>query len=320
MASVQDFKEDGVENDWCPGCGDFGILNSIQMALAELGVEPHEVHLFSGIGCSGKTPHYVKAYGVHTLHGRVLPFATGAKISNPGNEVIAVGGDGDGYGIGAGHFLNAGRRNLDIPYIVFDNEVYGLTKGQASPTLGLGEQTKSLPEPNINDSVNPLATALAAGYTWVGRGYAFDVVHLKQMIKEATLHKGAALLDVLQPCPTYNDLHDKEFYSEDSVPATGMPRVYKLEEEDDWDPYVQDPSDPEEVNEKKQQAFLKSQEFGERIPIGNFFKIDKPTYEERIENRLGDYGPDKAPAIPDWHDDGEPTADISDYLDERRVC
>ncbi len=319
MASVQDFKEENIENDWCPGCGDFGILNSIQMALADMGLEPHEVGLFSGIGCSGKTSHYVKSYGVHTLHGRVLPFATGAKIANPGLEVIAVGGDGDGYGIGAGHFLNAGRRNLDMPYIVFDNEVYGLTKGQASPTLKLGEQTKSLPEPNINDSVNPIATALAAGYTWVGRGYAFDVMHLKEMVKQATLHKGAALLDVLQPCPTYNDLHDKEFYSEQNVPATGMPRVYKLEDEEDYDPYVEDPSNPDEVNEKKAQAFVKSQEWGDRIPIGNFYRIEMPTYEDRIEARMGEYGPDNAPSVPDWHEDGVPTADIQPYLEERRV-
>jgi 2-oxoglutarate ferredoxin oxidoreductase subunit beta len=319
MATITDFKEDEVENDWCPGCGDFGILNSIQMALADLDLEPHQVGLFSGIGCSGKTPHYVKAYGVHTMHGRVLPTATGAKLANPGLEVLAVGGDGDGYGIGAGHFVNAGRRNLDMPYIVFDNEVYGLTKGQASPTLELGEQTKSLPEPNINDNVNPIATALAAGYTWVGRGYAFDVQHLKKMVKEATLHKGAALLDVLQPCPTYNDLHTKEFYGEQNVPATGMPRVYKLEDEDGWDPYVSDPNDQEEIDEKKAQAFTKSQEWGERIPIGNFFKIDLPTYEERMEGRLDEYGPESAPAIPDWHDDGEPTADISDFMQEKRV-
>jgi 2-oxoglutarate ferredoxin oxidoreductase subunit beta len=320
MASVQDFREEGVENDWCPGCGDFGILNSIQMALAELGVEPHAVHLFSGIGCSGKTPHYVKAYGVHTLHGRVLPFATGAKIANPGNEVLAVGGDGDGYGIGAGHFVNAGRRNLDIPYIVFDNEVYGLTKGQASPTLRFGEQTKSLPTPNINDGVNPIATALAAGYTWIGRAYSFDVRHLKQMIKEATLHKGAALLDVLQPCPTYNNLHDKDFYSEPEVASTGMPRLYKLEDEEDWDPYVPDYQDQAQLSEKQAQCFAKSQEWGERIPIGCFFRMDKPTYAERIADRIEEYGtPEGSPATTAFHEDGTPTTDISQMMKAFRV-
>ncbi len=318
--TVKDFKEDGVENDWCPGCGDFGILNAIQMALADLGLSPHQVAVYSGIGCSGKTSHYIRTYGIHTLHGRVLPFATGAKIAHPEMEVIAVGGDGDGYGIGAGHFLNAGRRNLDIPYIVHNNEVYGLTKGQASPTLGYGEQTKSLPAPNINSGVNPLATALAAGYTWIGRGYSFDVRHLKELIKQATLHKGAALLDILQPCPTYNDLHDKDWFSEQEVESTGLPRLYKLDEQDDYEAIVQDPSDPQEVNEKKAQAFMKAQEWGDRIPIGCLFKVDRPTYGDRIRQRQDGYGETgKTPATWAFEDDGEPTTDISGFVDEFQV-
>src|SRR5881628_3682025 len=124
-----------VHNDWCPGCGDFGIVNAIQMTLLEMQMEPHRVAVFSGIGCSGKTPHFINAYGFHTLHGRSLPIATGAKLANPELTVIAVGGDGDGLGIGAGHFVNTGRRNLDFTYVLYDNQVYGLTKGQASPTL-----------------------------------------------------------------------------------------------------------------------------------------------------------------------------------------
>ena len=149
---VGDYKTD-VHNDWCPGCGDFGIVNSIQMALAEMEIPRHETAIFSGIGCSGKTSHFINVFGVHTLHGRVLPFAQGAKISNPNLKIIAVGGDGDGLGIGAGHFVAAGRRNVDMTYIIFDNAVYGLTKGQASPTLKLGEKTKSLPTPNTNLSL-----------------------------------------------------------------------------------------------------------------------------------------------------------------------
>ena len=133
---LADYKTN-VHNDWCPGCGDFGIVNALQMALAEMGIERDKATIFSGIGCSGKTSHYINTYGVHTLHGRVLTFAQGGKIANPEMTVVAVGGDGDGLGIGAGHFVAAGRRNVDMTYIIFDNGVYGLTKGQASPTLKL---------------------------------------------------------------------------------------------------------------------------------------------------------------------------------------
>src|SRR5207247_1958445 len=152
-----------VHNDWCPGCGDFGILRTIQMALAELRMEPHRVTIVSGIGCSAKTIHYVKTYGVHTLHGRALPYATGVKLANPQLKVLCLSGDGDGLGIGGGHFVNAGRRNLDMLYIIHDNGVYGRTKGQASPTLKLGVQTNSLAHPNSNEAANPIRLPLPAG-------------------------------------------------------------------------------------------------------------------------------------------------------------
>src|SRR5881397_2190020 len=187
-----------VHNDWCPGCGDFGILNAIQMALFEMQIPRHKSTIFSGIGCSGKTPHFINTYGIHTLHGRVLPFAQGAKLANPDLEIIAVGGDGDGLGIGAGHFVHAGRRNIDMTYIIHDNGVYGLTKGQASPTLQLGMQTKSLPMPNINTSVNPILLALASGFTFIARSYAYNTKHLKETVKKAVAHKGFALVDILQ--------------------------------------------------------------------------------------------------------------------------
>jgi len=151
-----DFRAPDVFADWCPGCGDFGIMNALQMAFAELNLQPHKIVLVSGIGCSGKEAHNVKVNGVHTLHGRTLPFATGIKIANPELEVVAIGGDGDGLGIGAGHFVNAGRRNIDMTYIIHNNGVYGLTKGQASPTLKRDLKTKSLPKPNINEAVNRL--------------------------------------------------------------------------------------------------------------------------------------------------------------------
>jgi 2-oxoacid:acceptor oxidoreductase beta subunit (pyruvate/2-ketoisovalerate family) len=205
---VSDYKTD-VFVDWCPGCGNFGILAALQMALAELQIEPHRVVLVSGIGCSGKPPHFVKTYGVHTLHGRTLPFAQGIKMANPELEVIATGGDGDGLGIGAGHFVNAGRRNFDITYLMHDNGVYGLTKGQASPTLQRGLRVKSIPKPNINEALNPIMLAIASGYTFIARAYAYDTKHLKEIIKQAIQHKGLAFVDILQPCPTYNDITPK---------------------------------------------------------------------------------------------------------------
>src|SRR3990172_4388955 len=213
-------------NDWCPGCGNFGILTALQMAMVDLQLVPSNVAIFSGIGCHRKTPHFVNAYGVHTLHGRALPFAIGAKLADPSLEVIVHGGDGDGLGIGAGHFVNAGRRNLDMTYIIHDNGVYGLTKGQASPTLKLGVKTKAISKPNINEGVNPLLLAYAAGYTFIARGYAYDVKHAKDLIKQAARHKGLAFVDVLQPCPTYNDLNTKEWYAGEDLreTATGKDR------------------------------------------------------------------------------------------------
>jgi len=188
---AQDYKT-GVYVDWCPGCGDFGILSALQLALSDLALEPHNVVVVSGVGNASKTPHFIKANGVHTLHGRLLPFAMGIKVANPGLEVIGVGGDGDGLGIGAGHFVNAGRRNIDMTYLLYNNGVYGLTKGQASPTLGLGMKTKSLSKPNVNEAVNAVALAIVSGYTFVARSYSFDVIHLKDTIKQAITHRGLA--------------------------------------------------------------------------------------------------------------------------------
>src|SRR2546430_4079879 len=172
-----------VHNDWCPGCGDFGILRTIQMALAELRMEPHRVTIVSGIGCSAKTIHYVKTYGVHTLHGRALPYAAGVKLANPQLKVLCLSGDGDGLGIGGGHFVNAGRRNLDMLYVIHDNGVYGLTKGQAAPTLKLGVQTKTLAHPDINDAGKPILLAPGPGPALVGRGDSLDNKHLVSLLE-----------------------------------------------------------------------------------------------------------------------------------------
>lgn len=316
---TSDFKTD-VFVDWCPGCGNFGILASLQMALAELRLEPHRVVLVSGIGCSGKPPHFVKTYGVHTLHGRTLPFAQGIKIANPELEVIAMGGDGDGLGIGAGHFVNAGRRNIDMTYLIHDNAVYGLTKGQASPTLRLGLKTKSLPKPNINAAVNPIALAIVSGYTFVARAYAYDTKHLKEIIKQAIQHKGLAFVDVLQPCPTYNDINTKDWYAgEDRKdPKTGkpMPRLYKLEEIG-FDPLVKDLS---EDIAKKLVAIEKAQEWGDKIPLGIFYKNELvPTFEARISQRIPFYIAN-APAKQQISDEtGASVADLSEFFEELKT-
>ena len=271
-----DYKSD-IWIDWCPGCGDFGIVTSIYRALAELDMDPTQVVLVSGIGCSGKTPHFVNANGVHTLHGRAIPFAVGIKLSNPELNVIVNGGDGDLLGIGAGHFVALGRRNVDILIILHNNGVYGLTKGQASPTLRRGITTKSLSKPNIQDAVNPIALALASGYTYIARGYAMMADHLKDLIKEGLRHKGAAIIDVLQPCVTYNNIYTAEYYRK---------RIYKLEDEG-WDPLV---TEKDVDNNKLVEAWKKAFEWDDRIPIGRFYiNPDRPTFEERIAATLPTY-------------------------------
>ena len=282
-----------VHNDWCSGCGDFGIEASLQTALMEMNVDIHRIVIFSGIGCHGKIVHWTNAFGIHTLHGRTLPFAQGAKLANPGLEVIAIGGDGDGYGIGAGHFVHSGRRNVDMTYIVHDNGVYGLTKGQASPTQKLGEQTKSLPQPNINSAINPIMLALAAGYTFIASSYAFDNRHLKDTIKRAVAHRGIALVDVLQPCPTYNDIETKAFYSGEDRPDSAthrpVPRVYDIEKTG-YNPLITKEMTDEDVDKKTLEVIRISNEWGDRIPIGVFYQNENvPIYEDRITGRIPSY-------------------------------
>jgi 2-oxoglutarate ferredoxin oxidoreductase subunit beta len=304
-------------------CGDFGILNALQMALAEMNLEPHRVAVFSGIGCSGKTPHYINAYGVHTLHGRVLPYALGAKLAHPELTIVAAGGDGDGMGIGGGHFVNAGRRNVDITYILYNNGVYGLTKGQASPTLKLGVQTKSLPQPNINEGVNPLFLALAAGYTFIARGYAYDIKHLVGLIQQAVEHQGAAFVEVLQPCPTYNDINTKDWYGGEDrkAPQTGraVPRVYRLEEKG-YDPRIHPGLSGEAVHEVLAQFIRKALEWGDRIPIGVLLQNETvSSYAERITERISFYlqAPPARRVIAD--EANRPSVDLSPLLKELKV-
>jgi 2-oxoglutarate ferredoxin oxidoreductase subunit beta len=308
---ISDLKTD-YQSDWCPGCGDFGILNALMAALADLQLNLNQVVLVSGIGCSGKTPHFVKVSGIHTLHGRDIPFATGIKLANPELTVIVTGGDGNTYGIGAGHFLNAGRRNVDITCLVFNNGVYGLTKGQASPTLKLGMKTKSLPLPNINDAINPLIVAISSGYTFVARSYAYDVKHLKEIIKQAILHKGLSLVDILQPCPSYNDIHTKEYFEE---VINNTKRLYKLEEQG-YDPEVKDLSSEEEIQQKILNAIKLAHEWGDRIPIGVFYKINLPTYQDRLNER---YHTTLNPSKDNFEQDGKTSINITKLLEEIEV-
>ncbi len=257
MAQVKEYQG-LVKPDWCPGCGDYGVLNALQRALAELDIAPHNVLLVSGIGCSSNLPGFIRAYGFHGLHGRSLPVATGARLANHELTVIATGGDGDGYGIGAGHFVHTCRRNFNMTYLVMDNQIYGLTTGQASPTTEKDIRTKSTPEGTIEIALSPMALALTCGATYVARGFSGENLQLANLIKGAIEHKGFALVDVFSPCVTYNKHNTYPWFRE---------RVYKLEDE------KHDPSNFQSAMEK---AF----EWGNRIPIGLFYKVERPTYED----------------------------------------
>ena len=253
-------REVVVEPDWCAGCGDFGVLKSLKTATTDNGVKPHEILLVSGIGCSSNLPGFFYSYGVHSLHGRALPVATGAKLANHNMKVVITGGDGDGYGIGVGHFIHAMRRNLDLTYIVMDNEIYGLTTGQASPTTAEGHKTKTTPRGNVEKPLNPLALALTAGATFVARGFSAQPAQLSSLIEQGIAHKGFALIDVFSPCVTYNKLNTYSWFKQ---------RVYKLEDEE-----------PDHVLTDFSAAMTKAMEFDSRIPIGLIYRIEKPTYED----------------------------------------
>ena len=261
MVEVKDYQSP-VRPTWCKGCGDYGIWNSLKSALAELDLAPHEVLMVSGIGCGSKTPDYTHVNGLHTLHGRALPPATGARLANHEMKVICVHGDGDGYGMGLGHMMHAARRNIDIVDVVQNNRVYGLTKGQYSPTSPAGFVSKTSPGGAIDRPVNPWALALAAGATFIGRGFSVDLKHLIEILKKAIQHRGYALVDVLQPCVTFNRAYAYNYY---------QPRVYKVEEEPGYDPA------------DRAAAWERAHEWGDRIPIGILYQAEGvPSYEDQV--------------------------------------
>lgn len=200
--TASDFKSD-LKPVWCPGCGDFAVLNAVHRALAAAGCAPHETIMVSGIGCSSRLPGYVETYGINSLHGRALPIATGAKLAAPRMTVVAVGGDGDGLAIGGNHFLHASRRNVDISYFMMDNEIYGLTKGQAGPTTPSGDRTKSTIYGNPDPALDPCVLAIAAGASWVARGFSGDVKGTTDLMTRAIRHHGFAFLNILSPCVTW---------------------------------------------------------------------------------------------------------------------
>jgi 2-oxoglutarate ferredoxin oxidoreductase subunit beta len=255
-ASVKDFKG-LVEPDWCPGCGDFGVLNALQRACFELGLKPHQLLVVSGIGCSSNLPGYMNAYGMHTLHGRALPVATGAKMANHELTVICTGGDGDGYGIGGNHLTHIARRNVDLTYLVMDNQIYGLTTGQISPTSRIDMKTKSTPQGSVEWPLNPHTSAIMNGATYGARGFSADIKHLTGLIKKGIQHKGFSLIDIFSPCVTFNHDNDFDFFK---------PRVKKLEDEG------HDPSDWKAACEK-------AMAWGDTIYTGLFFEAERPTLE-----------------------------------------
>lgn len=248
------------EPSWCPGCGNYMIRTALKQALQELELEPHQVVLSSGIGQAAKMPHYIKINGFNGLHGRALPPAIGIKMANKDLKVIVESGDGDTYGEGGNHFIHTIRRNIDIAHFVHDNQIYGLTKGQSSPTTAKGQKTTLQFDGVKVEQLQPLALALTMGAGFVARGFSGDIPHLVEIMKEAINYRGYALVDILQPCVVWNKVNTFAWYKE---------RVYHL------------PKDYDYTN--KEEAFKKSMEFDDKIPIGVLYNMEKETYQDKFD-------------------------------------
>ncbi|MEC0212260.1 2-oxoacid:ferredoxin oxidoreductase subunit beta [Paenibacillus ehimensis] len=225
MATLKDFRNN-IKPNWCPGCGDFSVQAAIQRAAANVGLEPEQLAVVSGIGCSGRISGYINAYGFHGVHGRSLPIAQGLKMANRELTVIAAGGDGDGFAIGMGHTVHAIRRNINITYIVMDNQIYGLTKGQTSPRSAEGFKTKSTPSGSIESALSPLEVALAAGATFVAQSFSSNLKQLTNLIEEGMKHEGFSFINVFSPCVTFNKVNTYEWFKE---------YIVDLEETPDYD-------------------------------------------------------------------------------------
>ncbi|MBM7701944.1 2-oxoacid:ferredoxin oxidoreductase subunit beta [Metabacillus iocasae] len=227
MATFKDFRNN-VKPNWCPGCGDFSVQAAIQRAAANIGLEPHNLAVVSGIGCSGRISGYINSYGFHGIHGRALPIAQGVKMANRDLTVIASGGDGDGFAIGMGHTVHAIRRNIDVTYIVMDNQIYGLTKGQTSPRSDVGFKTKSTPQGSIESALSVMELALTAGATFVAQSFSTDLKELTSLIEQGINHKGFSLINVFSPCVTYNKVNTYDWFKEN---------LTKLSTIEDYDPH-----------------------------------------------------------------------------------
>ena len=258
MSTEQEFIT-SIKPTWCPGCGNFGIWTALCKALAELELEPHQVAMVFDIGCCGNGASWHNVYGFHSLHGRPLPVAYAVKLANHDLKVIAVSGDGGGYGEGTNHFIHTCRGNVDITYIIHNNHRYSLTTGQASPTTETGAETKSTPAGLIEHPFNGMQVAITCGATFVAQGYADQVDHLKELFKEAIQHPGFSLVDILQPCVIFNDKDIRQQYQQ---------KVYKLEDSD----YRPD---------DKLKAYQKAAET-EKLPIGVLYREIRPTYESQL--------------------------------------
>jgi 2-oxoglutarate ferredoxin oxidoreductase subunit beta len=254
-----------AKNTWCPGCGNFGILSALKGALVEVGIEREQVVAVSGIGCHGKISDYVNVNTFHGIHGRVLPLATGIKLANPALAVFGFSGDADCYDEGWDHFCHAVRRNIDVTLIVHNNMILRLTTGQTTATSQTGFRTKSTPFGSAVPPLNPIAHALVSNGSFVARGFAGDPKHLQSLIVQAARHRGFNYIDIFQPCVTFNYLNTFEWFRQ---------RVYKLEEA------RHDVSD-------RQKALEKSLEWGDRIPIGVFYKDDRPTFRDNLPQVRG---------------------------------
>lgn len=257
MPTLKDYR--GQHPAWCPGCGNFGILKAFKDAMIEMNIEPYQFTVVSGIGQSGKFPHYIRCNTFNGLHGRTLPVATGIKLSNNNMIVVAVAGDGDCYGEGGNHLIHAMRRNINVKLFVHDNQIYGLTKGQASPTSMKGMKTKNQPFGVLSEQLNPMVMAVALDCSFVARGFSGEGEHLKELIKESVNHKGFALVDILHPCVTFNNVNTHEWYKQ---------RVYHIEH--DYNP------------EDRIGAFKRALEWGDRIPIGVIYRNHRQTLEEEV--------------------------------------
>jgi 2-oxoglutarate ferredoxin oxidoreductase subunit beta len=249
----------GQQPAWCPGCGNYSILKAFKDAMIEMNMEPHQFTIVSGIGQAAKFPHYVKCNTFNGLHGRALPVATGIRLANHEMPVMVFTGDGDSYGEGGNHLLHAMRRNINVKLFVHDNQIYGLTKGQASPTSMEGMKTKNQPFGVFSEQFNPMAMAVALDCSFVARGFTGEMKHLTWLIKEAFNHKGFSLVDILQPCVTFNKINTYDWYKQ---------RVYQIGSE-------HNPGD-------RTAAFNKALEWAERIPLGIIYRNSRQILEERI--------------------------------------